>query len=269
MVSYKNPIHLFSVSGLEPPERLLVHSHWTIDDRKMSKSLNNVVDPHVAAEQYTYEGLRYFLLRQGTAHSDGSKCLNQLVSNNNKTQFYFISILDYTEVKISRIINAELVNTLGNLLSRICGKRVNGDQVIPALDIEPLKQYDGCLKLIEKLHHLSDLCETHYDTCNFYMAVDEILATLHATNGILQETTFWTLAKDPTDARTLNAILALAFESLRICSILLQPIIPNMAERILTTLNVEQRTWDDAKLRYEDTTRDLYWANQILMAPIK
>lgn len=172
-------------------------------------------------------------------------------------------------MKISRIINAELVNTVGNLLSRICGKRVNGGQIIPALNVESLKQYDGCIKLIDKLHQLSDRCETHYDACNFYLAVDEIIATVHATNGILQETTFWALAKDPADADTLNAILSLAFESLRICAILLQPVIPNMTERILTTLNVEQRTWDDAKLRFEDNARDLHWENQILMAPIK
>lgn len=61
---------------MEPPERLLVHSHWTVDDEKMSKSKKNVVDPHKVADKYTYEGLRYFLLREGTAHSDGSMCLS-------------------------------------------------------------------------------------------------------------------------------------------------------------------------------------------------
>ncbi|KAI8115302.1 mitochondrial, Methionine--tRNA ligase [Lucilia cuprina] len=37
----------------------------------MSKSKNNVVDPLAASELYTMEGLRYFLLREGVAHSDG------------------------------------------------------------------------------------------------------------------------------------------------------------------------------------------------------
>lgn len=63
-----NLLHL----GLEPPARLLVHSHWTVDDEKMSKSKNNVVDPNKVSERYTYEGLRYFLLREGVPHSDGS-----------------------------------------------------------------------------------------------------------------------------------------------------------------------------------------------------
>lgn len=51
----------------------MVHSHWTVDDEKMSKSKNNVVDPTKVSKKYTYEGLRYFLLREGVPHSDGSK----------------------------------------------------------------------------------------------------------------------------------------------------------------------------------------------------
>ena len=39
----------------------------------MSKSRFNVVDPIKCAQTYTIEGLRYFLLREGVAHSDGSK----------------------------------------------------------------------------------------------------------------------------------------------------------------------------------------------------
>lgn len=60
-------------AGLEPPQSLLVHSHWTVDDVKMSKSKHNVIDPNVVAQRYTYDGLRYFLLREGVAHRDGSK----------------------------------------------------------------------------------------------------------------------------------------------------------------------------------------------------
>lgn len=60
-------------TDIEPPKRLLVHSHWTVDDVKMSKSKMNVVDPNERSLRYTRDGLRYFLLREGVAHSDGSK----------------------------------------------------------------------------------------------------------------------------------------------------------------------------------------------------
>lgn len=60
-------------AGLELPKTLLCHSHWTVDGEKMSKSKNNVVCPFNRSEIYTSDGLRYFLLREGVAHSDGSK----------------------------------------------------------------------------------------------------------------------------------------------------------------------------------------------------
>jgi methionyl-tRNA synthetase len=60
-------------ADLEPPTSILCHSHWTVDGEKMSKSKNNVVSPVQRSEIYTADGLRYFLLREGVAHSDGSK----------------------------------------------------------------------------------------------------------------------------------------------------------------------------------------------------
>ncbi len=39
----------------------------------MSKSRGNVVDPVRRLEKYTPDGLRYFLLKEGVPHSDGSK----------------------------------------------------------------------------------------------------------------------------------------------------------------------------------------------------
>jgi len=60
-------------AGMEPPRSLLCHSHWTIDGEKMSKSKGNIVDPLECVTKYTVSGLRYFLLREGVPHSDGSE----------------------------------------------------------------------------------------------------------------------------------------------------------------------------------------------------
>lgn len=62
-------------AGLEPPHQLLVHSHWTVDDQKMSKSKGNVIDPMERSQMFTIEGMRYFLLREGVQHNDGSEYL--------------------------------------------------------------------------------------------------------------------------------------------------------------------------------------------------
>ena len=60
---------------LQPPRRLHTHCHWTIEGMKMSKSKGNVVDPLDLLPKYRADGLRYFLLRTGVPHSDGSMSL--------------------------------------------------------------------------------------------------------------------------------------------------------------------------------------------------
>ena len=91
------------------PSKLLVHSHWTVDQVKMSKSLGNVVDPTMLVNKYTVDGLRYFLLREGVPHSDGN----------------------FSESSLVQILNLELADTLGNLLNRSTSKGVNKNQCIP------------------------------------------------------------------------------------------------------------------------------------------
>jgi len=59
-------------ADLPLPTTLLCHSHWLSDGVKMSKALGNVVDPFSAANRFTAEGLRYFLLREGTLNVDSS-----------------------------------------------------------------------------------------------------------------------------------------------------------------------------------------------------
>jgi methionyl-tRNA synthetase len=51
--------------GLPLPKRLLVHSHWTVEKKKMSKSVGNVVDPFETMEKYGTDAARYFLARVG------------------------------------------------------------------------------------------------------------------------------------------------------------------------------------------------------------
>uniref|UniRef100_A0A0B6ZGL7 Methionine--tRNA ligase, mitochondrial n=1 Tax=Arion vulgaris TaxID=1028688 RepID=A0A0B6ZGL7_9EUPU len=60
-------------AGLEPPKKLIVHSHWMVENVKMSKSLGNVVDPVEKMSVFGVDGFRYFLLNEGSLDSDGCK----------------------------------------------------------------------------------------------------------------------------------------------------------------------------------------------------
>ena len=52
------------------PQRLLAHPHWTINRRKMSKSIGNVVDPFQAIEEQGADLVRYYLARVGGRFKD-------------------------------------------------------------------------------------------------------------------------------------------------------------------------------------------------------
>jgi methionyl-tRNA synthetase len=80
-------------AGFDLPKRLVCHGHWLVDGRKMSKSVGNVLDPFACLDQFSQDGLRYFLLREGVLDTDSS----------------------ISEEKISKFSDAELANTLGNL----------------------------------------------------------------------------------------------------------------------------------------------------------
>ena len=75
---------------------LLVHGWWNISGAKMSKSLGNVVDPDVLIEKYGAEAVRYYLMSDIVTGKDA----------------------DFSEERLIERYNADLANSLGNLLNR-------------------------------------------------------------------------------------------------------------------------------------------------------
>ena len=81
---------------LKLPKNIFAHGWWTIDGKKMSKSVGNVVDPNAMIAKYGADAFRYFLFREVPFGLDG----------------------DFSEGALIRRINTDLANDLGNLLSR-------------------------------------------------------------------------------------------------------------------------------------------------------
>lgn len=52
------------------PKTLLTHAHWTINQKKMSKSLGNVADPMIKMDEYGVDSVRYYLARIGGRFQD-------------------------------------------------------------------------------------------------------------------------------------------------------------------------------------------------------
>lgn len=198
------------------PAKLICHSHWQMNNSKMSKSKGNVVTPIKEVAKLTHEGLRYYLLRSATLHDD----------------------TNYDRASAISLVNGEIVNKLANLVSRSCSIAVNPNQIVTTKFAQASKPDIDLV--VSKLKKLRSTCEEHYTNCNFYKGIDAIMDVLGDVNELVSVYKPWILVNN-TDLKSrdrYNDIQTLTFECLRVCSILLQPIIPVTSSRILDKLSV-------------------------------
>ncbi len=84
-------------AGIEPSKQILIHGFITSGGQKMSKSIGNVINPIDVVDVYGTDALRYFLLRHIHPFEDS----------------------DMTMERFHECYTANLVNGLGNLVSRV------------------------------------------------------------------------------------------------------------------------------------------------------
>ncbi|XP_048486627.1 methionine--tRNA ligase, mitochondrial [Plutella xylostella] len=202
-----------------PPRAILCHGHWTVDGAKMSKSLHNVVSPRDS--EVGSEGLRYFLLSEHTLHSDAN----------------------YSTTKLINTVNASLADTLGNLMSRCSGPALNPRGELPP---PPPAAPAAARPLIDAVTELPEKCHHFYSNYQFYKAVDSVIEVLHMANLYFEEQKPWELRKRIECQKDLDDILHITMETLRVCGIILQPIIPELSTKLLDKLSVpkDERTWE-------------------------
>lgn len=216
------------------PRKIICHSHWLLNSLKMSKSRGNVVDPSEENAFLSIEGLRYYLLRASTPHSDTG----------------------YDRTQAIHRINSELADTYGNLMSRCCASTINPGRVIPKSFID--SPSSRAQEVMDNLGQLAKQCEEHFENADFYKGADKIMSVLRLVNGIYEDTKPWKLVKvmhsDHESFKIYFDLQALTFETLRICSILLQPIVPKISASALDLMNCKNRSWKDAQfsLNYGD-----------------
>lgn len=84
-------------AGLPTSKQIIIHGFITSNGKKMSKSLDNVVNPYELVKKYGVDAVRYYLLAEISPFDDG----------------------DFSDQRMQEIYNADLSNELGNLLLRI------------------------------------------------------------------------------------------------------------------------------------------------------
>lgn len=90
-------------------------------------------------------------------------------------------------------------------------------------------------------------CEEHYECNHFHLVADTAIAALHAANNFFECAKPWELKPGgaAANAPRLETILAMTMDALRLCGIVLQPMMPQLASRLLDKLAVPQpqRSW--------------------------
>ncbi|HSM55654.1 MAG TPA: methionine--tRNA ligase [Candidatus Sulfomarinibacteraceae bacterium] len=201
---------MLEAAGLAQPRTILAHGWWIARGTKMSKSRGNVVRPLELTELYGVDALRYFLMRDMVLGRDAN----------------------FSQEALDRRYHAELANDLGNLLHRLLNmlsSYTDGRIPHPArnADEDTLLQQQ-CTELPHKVQQLAT-----------NMAVNEAVALtmdgVTAINRYLERTAPWTEARAGNSDRVVT-VLYTASEALRLCSVLLWPVLPERMERMWAAL---------------------------------
>lgn len=202
------PAFLMSAS-LPLPKRVYAHGFLFNKGEKMSKSVGNVVDPFALINAYGLDQLRFFLLREVPFGQDGS----------------------YSHDGIVGRMNADLANDLGNLAQRSLSMVAkNCDGKVP----EPGSLAEADEELLAKSQALLDKCRSHFEVQDFHRALDSIWTVIGETNRYFSAQQPWVLRK--TDPERMNSVLYTTLEVLRVAAILVQPVMPESAGKLLTML---------------------------------
>ena len=194
-------------AGISVPKQLFVHGYLLMDDRKMSKSVGNVIDPLELIDVYGVDAVRYYLFRAASFGQDGN-----------------ISV-DGLHERYER----ELGNDLGNLLSRTTAMvaRYRGGKI-------PVVQ--GSAELAAELDGLAPKVVARLDGYDLTGGLDEIWEVVRALNRHVEQNAPWELAKDDAKADELDRVLCDLADGLRVLAIVLAPYLPETTPRILEAL---------------------------------
>lgn len=193
-------------ADLPLPKRVIAHGWWTVDGKKMSKSVGNVVDPIEMSDKYGTDSFRYFLIKEKPIWEDG----------------------DFSEHALKSRINGELMADLSNLVARVLTLAEKFDR-----KIEGKRELDG---FIDKKR-----IEEAFDDYNLYSAINLIFEGIRKVNKYFNDMEPWKL-----NGNALSNVLYNALESIRIIAIFLKPFMPSTADKIEEKLGISNQGIKDA-----------------------
>ena len=216
------PIFLMAL-GEPLPKQVFGHPWLLMNNDKMSKSKGNVIYADELVEFFGVDAVRYFVVHEMPFENDGN----------------------ITWELVAERFNADLANTLGNLVNRTIsmsnkyfGGVVADKGVAEAVD-EDLKQ--TAVSTYGKV-------EAKMQELRVADALTEIFGLFKRCNKYIDETEPWVLAKQEEKKDRLSTVLYNLVEGILMGASLLEPFMPKTAEKIAKQLNTTLRSFDELEV---------------------
>ena len=215
------PIFLMAL-GEPLPKQVFGHPWLLMNNDKMSKSKGNVIYADDLVDFFGVDAVRYYVLHEMPFDNDGN----------------------ITWELVTERTNAELANTLGNLVNRTIsmsnkyfGGIVADKKVIGEMDEDLKAVVTGTYKRVS----------AKMDELRVADAITEIFALFKRCNKYIDETEPWVLAKDEANMDRLSTVLYNLVESIATGASLLEPFMPSTAKKIVQQLNTSVRSFEDCE----------------------
>ena len=217
------PAFLMS-AGIAPPRRIMAHGWWLMGGAKMSKSVGNVARYQDYAGVFGVDALRYFVMREMPLGQDAN----------------------FSDEGLLARFNADLANDLGNVVSRTTTMIARYcDSVIPESPRDSRDDLDRGLEA--RIGTAIDAVKEHFSAFQITLALQATWDVISSINQYIVQREPWALAKKPEQRPKLDATLYHAADALRVTAALIDPVMPDTADRIRRILGVPQEPWTELR----------------------
>jgi len=212
------PIILMAL-GEPLPKQIFGHPWLLSGGDKMSKSKGNVLYADDLVKHFGVDAIRYYLLREMPFAQDGTITLETIIAR----------------------FNADLANTLGNLVNRtvaMVNKYFGGSIVNPNV----CEDVDN-----ELISFALDTVKDATDKMDALRVADSLECVINLarrSNKYIDETMPWALSKDETKEDRLKTVLCNLIEAIRFIGVLITPFMPDTGKAILEQIKAEKTDYN-------------------------